>query len=103
MSSTRRIFLANTLGLCAALAFARESLAEQGHLSESDPAAQALGYRTDATKVDKVKFAKYQPGESCSNCQFYRGKAGEAFGGCPMFGARDVAAGGWCNAYAKRA
>lgn len=45
MSSTRRIFLAHTLGLCAALALARESFAEPAHLSEDELAAQALAGR----------------------------------------------------------
>ena len=103
MSSTRRVFLSNSIGVCVALALARESFADEPHLSETDPAAQALGYKADATKVDKAKFAKYQAGEDCSNCQFFSAKAGDAYGGCVMFGTKRVAAAGWCSAYAKRA
>jgi hypothetical protein len=41
------------------------------HLDEKDATAQNLGYKHDATKVDKAKFAKYKAGETCANCQFY--------------------------------
>jgi High potential iron-sulfur protein len=102
MSSTRRVFLSRTAGLCAGLSFYRESLAEQPHLAENDPAAQALGYKQDAAKVDRARFAKYQSGQNCATCQFFGGRPGDAFGGCPMFGTKDVAAGGWCNTYIKR-
>ena len=102
MSSTRRIFLARTAGFCAGLTFYRELLAAQPHLAESDPAAQALGYKADATTVERARFTKYQPGQNCATCQFFGGKPGDGFGACPMFGTRDVAASGWCNAYSKR-
>ena len=49
------------------------------HLAESDPTAMALGYKEDASKVDKAKFAVYKPGSMCDNCKFWTGKAGEAF------------------------
>jgi hypothetical protein len=101
MSSTRRIFLARAIGACSALGLSRELFAAPAHLAESDPAAQALGYRSGATKVDRARFAKYQPDQSCANCQFFGGKPGDTFGACPMFGAKDVAASGWCNAYSK--
>jgi hypothetical protein len=83
------------------LGLSRELFAAPAHLAESDPAAQALGYRSGATKVDRARFAKYQPDQSCANCQFFGGKPGDTFGACPMFGAKDVAASGWCNAYSK--
>ncbi|CAN7477806.1 high-potential iron-sulfur protein [Caballeronia sp. LjRoot29] len=102
MSSTRRIFLARTAGLCAGLTCYRELLASQPHLTENDPAAQALGYKADAATVDRARFPKYQAGQNCATCQFFGGKPGDAFGGCPMFGTKDVAASGWCNAYSKR-
>lgn len=47
-----------------------ESLAQtaQPHVDEKDPQAVSLGYRHDATKVDKKKFAKYQAGGTCAKC-----------------------------------
>ena len=72
-------------------------------LSESDPQAQALGYREDATKADKAKFPKYAAGQQCTTCQLYLGKAGDARGPCPLFAGKTVAAKGWCSAWVKKA
>jgi hypothetical protein len=72
-------------------------------VSESDATAQSLGYKADATKVDKARFAKYQAGQACANCQLYQGKPGDASGPCPIFGGKQVSAKGWCGAYVKKA
>lgn len=68
-------------------------------LSETDPAAQALGYKEDASKVDKAKFPSYAPGQTCANCSLYQGKATDAYGGCTLFGTKQVAGRGWCSSY----
>lgn len=73
------------------------------HVDEKDVQAQALGYHHDATKTDKKKFAKYQPGEICSTCQFYQGKPKEVWGPCLIFPGKQVNAKGWCSAYVKKA
>jgi hypothetical protein len=80
------------------------SAAAQGaRVDEKDAQAQSLGYRHDATKVDKARLAKYQAGQACANCTFYQGKRADAWGGCPIFPGKQVAAKGWCSAYVKRA
>jgi hypothetical protein len=71
-------------------------------LSESDPVAQALGYRADASKVDKNKFAQYGAGQACANCSLYAGAAGAASGPCPLYAGKAVSASGWCASYAKK-
>ena len=73
------------------------------HLSESDPTAQALGYKEDATKVDKAKFAVYKPGSVCENCKFWTGKQGDAYGPCGLFPGKATAAKGWCSGYSAKA
>jgi High potential iron-sulfur protein len=103
MKQSRRTFLITSLGAASALALSRQALADAPKLTESDPTAQALGYKEDATKVDKAKYAKYAAGQVCSNCQFYQGKATDAFAPCPMFGGKQVNGKGWCSAYAKKA
>jgi hypothetical protein len=50
------------------------------HIEETDPAAQALGYKHDATKVDKAKFANYKAGDTCANCQLFQAKTGTSLG-----------------------
>jgi hypothetical protein len=72
-------------------------------LDEKDPVAVAQGYVHDATKVDRAKWPKYQAGQNCANCQLFQGKATDAWGGCPLFGAKQVAGKGWCNAWVKKA
>ncbi|WP_174874447.1 high-potential iron-sulfur protein [Vogesella oryzae] len=100
---SRRSFLIKSVGVVSALAVARTALAAPAKVDEKDPAAAALGYVADAGKIDKAKHPKFVAGQSCSNCQFFQGKAGDAFGACPMLGGKLVSAKGWCNVYAKKA
>jgi High potential iron-sulfur protein len=102
MNNTRRSFLIRSAGVVSALALARTATAADP-LPETDPTAQALGYKADASKVDKAKFARYTAGMKCSNCALYQGAAGSKSGPCPMFGGKLVDANGWCNAYSKKA
>lgn len=77
------------------------SHAEDSVLSETDPAAQKLGYKQDATTVDKSHFPTYAAGQECGNCSLYQGKTGEASGSCVLFGTRQVALHGWCSSYSS--
>ena len=104
MQHERRTFLMRVAGAASAVAASRLSFAQVGTpLSESDPQAQALGYKTDALKADKVRFAKYAAGQTCSSCQLYQGKPTDATGPCPLFQSKLVASKGWCSAYNKKA
>jgi hypothetical protein len=75
---------------------------ELPHLSETDPTAQSLGYKEDASKVDKTKFPTYKPGQMCANCQFFQGTAGQQYGPCQIFAGKAVNAKGWCSAYVAK-
>ena len=79
------------------------ALADAPVLDEKDPQAVALGYVTDASKVNKAKYPNYAAGQACGNCQFFQGKPGAAMGPCPLYGGKQVSAKGWCSAYAKKA
>jgi hypothetical protein len=103
MKSSRRSFLITSIGVASTLALSRQAFADSPKVTEADPTAQALGYKQDATQVDKVKYAKYAAGQDCGNCSFYQGKATDPWGGCPMFGGKQVSAKGWCSAYNKKA
>jgi hypothetical protein len=72
-------------------------------VEETEAQAAALGYKQDATKVDKAKFSNFQPGSSCSKCNFFKGKAGDVRGPCDLFSGREVEAKGWCSAWVKKA
>jgi len=71
-------------------------------LSVDDPQAKALGYVHDATSVDQSKYARYQPGQACSNCQLFQAKGDEEWAGCSIFPGKLVNAAGWCSAYAPK-
>ena len=85
-----------TLGLAQAGAAAP-------HLSESDPTAKALGYVEDAGKVDKTKFPAFKPGAHCATCNFFQGKAADAYGPCQIFPGKAVNAKGWCASHSPKA
>jgi hypothetical protein len=71
-------------------------------VAESDPQASALGYKADATKIDKKKSPKYVIGQNCASCALYQGKPNDDAGNCPLFSGKQVSKNGWCNAYAKK-
>ena len=75
-------------------------------VSEGEPLAQAMGYRSDASTVDTAKFPK-RAGEAgakqfCHNCALFAGKEGDAMAACSIFQNRPVNAAGWCNAWVAK-
>jgi len=101
--SSRRVFIRNAMGAGALLSSARAFAADSPNVAESDPAAAALGYKLDTSKVDASKFPKHAKDQHCGNCQLYQGKPADAFGPCPIFGGKLVATQGWCSAWLKKA
>lgn len=102
MKTSRRHFLLLGVSAGSALALTRTAFAETANtLSEADPKAQAVGYKEDASKVDKAKFPGYTAGQNCGNCSLFQGKATDAYGGCTLFGDKQVAARGWCSSYSN--
>ena len=103
--SNRREFIVQFSLTTGALAAAASSTAfAQGALvDEKDAQAAALGYKADATKVDKAKYPKYAAGQNCSNCALFQGKETDKAGGCPLFAGKQVSAKAWCSAWAKKA
>lgn len=71
-------------------------------LDPKDPAAVALGYHEDATKVDAKKFPMHKANQLCSNCLQLQGKAGEAYRPCNLFPKKLVAEKGWCKVWVKK-
>ncbi|TCG07210.1 High potential iron-sulfur protein [Paraburkholderia steynii] len=103
MKKSLRTFMITTACVASGVALSRVAFADEAKVSEADSTSLALGYKADATKVDKAKYAKYAAGQVCRNCTFYQGKSSDAFAPCPMFGGKQVAANGWCGAYNKKA
>jgi len=103
VQSSRRQFLSAGAALAGSLCVVRAALADTPvKLLETDPTAESLGYKDDATKVDRAKFPKYAPPQACSNCALYQGKASDANGPCPIYAGKLVQGKGWCNAYVKK-
>jgi hypothetical protein len=101
MANRREFIVQVSLG--GGMLVAGQAMAQGAMLAESDAQATALGYKADASKVDKAKFPKFASGQLCSNCALYQGKASDAAAGCPLFAGKQVAGKGWCSAYAKKA
>jgi hypothetical protein len=75
-------------------------------VAESEPLAQAMGYKLDASTVDTAKFPK-RAGEAganqfCNNCALYAGKAEDELAPCSIFQNRPVRGAGWCNAWVAK-
>ena len=105
MTFNRRVFMLQSVtcaGVLAAVSLPQAASA-QALVAENDPQATALGYKADATKVDKAKFPKYAAGQTCGNCAVFQGKPTDAAGNCPLFAGKTVSTKGWCSAYAKKA
>jgi anaerobic selenocysteine-containing dehydrogenase len=96
----RRVFLMTLAASGAALSTVAQG---QTMLDEKDAQAIALGYVADAKRVDTKKYPKFAAGQNCANCALYKGAAADKVGGCPLFGAKQVAGPGWCSAWAKKA
>lgn len=105
MSTSRRTFVIQSLTGAGALAAAglSTSASAQAVLTDADPQAVALGYKTDGTKTDIKKYPKYAATQNCSNCALFQGKPTDATGGCSLFGTKKVAAKAWCSAWNKKA
>ncbi len=71
-------------------------------LDPKDPTAQALGFVTDATKVDAKANTTYKPEQKCATCAQYQGKAGDTTAACNIFAGKSVPAGGWCKVWAQK-
>jgi High potential iron-sulfur protein len=96
----RRLFLMTLAASGAAISTGAQA---QAQLDEKDAQAAALGYVADAKRVDVKKFPKFAASQNCSSCALYQGKPADKAGGCPLFGAKQVAGAGWCSAWAKKA
>ena len=82
-----------------------EEAAALAKLDESNPTANALGYRHDANDVDVDRFAKRATEEGkkqfCDNCLHYKTSDEEGWGPCAIFPGFKVAAKGWCNVWVQ--
>ena len=94
----RRQFLGSGAALVALtpslLIASRSAAAAEGpKVDPNDAQAKALSYTHESPKAEN----------HCSNCQLYSGAADASWGPCAIFPGKQVAAGGWCSAWVKKA
>jgi hypothetical protein len=106
---TRRSALgATALGVVAISAAAESAWAAAAAakalpvLKPADPAAKALGYTEDATKVDAKANPLFKKGQTCANCFQWDEKTAMPQGKCKIFPGKLVKATGWCKVYVKK-
>lgn len=100
--SSRRIFIARSLAGGCALAGLGNAAQAAAHVEETDETAVALGYHHDTKLTDAKKYPNHTPQQRCVDCAFWQATPTDAWGGCAMFGRKQVAAGGWCSAFSKK-
>jgi hypothetical protein len=99
----RRNFLKLGLAAAGVAVLPRAMRADElKHLAESYPPAQALGYRDDATSVDRTKYPRFAPGQMCANCKLFQGKADTEYGPCQLYPGQAVRSKGWCSGYTPK-
>ncbi|HEX7370334.1 MAG TPA: high-potential iron-sulfur protein [Rhodanobacteraceae bacterium] len=102
-ASPRRRFLKLAGGVAAAAvllgSLPRRAWAALPHLSAATNAtAKAMHYVEDDTKAPPP----HKPGQDCSKCAHFQGKAGQPYGPCMIFPGFDVNAKGWCSAFTPK-
>jgi hypothetical protein len=78
-------------------------------VSDSDPQAVSVGYKSDAAKVDLKKWNKRAGPEGakqfCYNCQLYQSNSADPKSSksspCLLFPGKSVSAKGWCNSWTQ--
>ena len=104
MTYNRRTLLRNALLLTGAavmmdtLPVAAEVLSE---LKETDPEAIAIGYCSNARKVDTAKYPTFADGQSCKNCALV-GFSSAIRKPCSLVPGKLVAGSGWCMKWVKK-
>jgi hypothetical protein len=72
------------------------------HISADDPAARAVGFSLDASKVDRARYPEHLKGQVCRKCVQFKGGPTDPWGPCMVFAGKQVPAGGWCTSFAAR-
>ena len=97
-NNNRRVFMLHTLVGASVIAAARQANASVSTeaVKESDSYPKSMGFRLNTTDEDKVKYPRHTLEQHCSQCQLFKGNAGEPTGQCSFF-KRVVPVDGWCR------
>ena len=99
----RRTFILTLVPATLAVGASLRANAQAAKIEESDPAAKAVKYVHDASKLDPAKDKPYVKGNICAGCALYAGKAADAWAPCAIVANKQVNGKGWCTAWNKKA
>jgi hypothetical protein len=102
MISRRTLTLGGLTGALTAALWSGASVAAPTPLDPSDPQAKALGFVSDAKKVDAAANPTFKSTQTCASCAQYQGKATDTSAPCTIFAGKAVPAAGWCKVWAQR-
>lgn len=88
-SMNRRTLLKGIAAMPIAMGVFHSNSAMAVDVPLDDPTAKAVGYVLKSSTK----------GQTCGNCNFYKGGSAEK-GPCLIFGGRDVVGAGWCKTWA---
>jgi hypothetical protein len=72
-------------------------------LDPNDPTAKALGFVSDAGKVDAKTYPTFKQGQRCGTCAQFQGKPTDATAPCTIFAGKSVPSTGWCQVWVQKA
>ena len=75
MKPSRRTFLITSIGVASTFALSRQAFADAPKVAETDPTAQALGYKEDATQSRQGEVRQVRTGPGLRQLQLLPGQA----------------------------
>lgn len=101
-AGSRGMGLFSNLGYAAPAAKGAALPAGMSEVAANDPVASAIGYVSDATKVEAKANPTFKKGQTCATCALYS-KTNDSWGKCQMIQNGLVRADGWCKSFNKKA
>ena len=103
MPLKRRVILLSTLTVTLGSGLTGTARADAGSadaLQDGDADARSIEYVSDASHVERSRYPKYAPGQSCRNCSLFIADGNSPLGACGLVFGKLVAAAGWCVSWA---
>lgn len=92
------------LGACAFLSRrVPGQAAELPHIAPADPAARALAYTENGSKIDAKAEPLFKTGNHCGNCKLFQAAQAKGdYAPCLIFPGKSVSTNGWCRVWAPK-
>jgi len=99
---SRAVLCSSPLRLASSLILERNAAAQAGPVLESDANAQALGYKTDASRSIRRSIRTINLDKPVRVASFSRERPAMQWLLARSLGGKQVNAKGWCSAYVKK-